>query len=408
MPSIQSLTMTYEALNEYETFSEGDTLRGKVTLALMKETVVESLLVKLKGDADVRWTKKVGDRNHTYSAHRRYFKLRHFLIPEAPKGSINTKILSIADTLVPPGTHVYDFSFNIPPGGMPSSFRGSHGKIVYLLEVKLSRSWRVDRTVEKEIKFASKSIPNLRSFTYVIINEQYYVLLTGETIAVVAKINNSSTSEITPKFSLIRDVVFRAQSNTNYETINIHKVVDRCIKPQTQKTVNCAIKIPNDLILSIQNCDLISVEYHLKVYLDISFASDPKVVFPLIICPPNLALGSQPGGAMGPYSASCDGGPSNSDFAPPYPAQALASPYGDPFSSPSSVLHPPPSAPTFYPPPSAAEITPSVTSPPANVSSAVPPATYASAPLMDFLCQSDEPPPSYSLLFPSSEQSNAK
>lgn len=94
---------------------------------------------------------------------------------------------------------------------------------------------------------------------------EYFVLLTGETIAVVAKINNSSTSELTPKFSLIRDVVFRAQSNTNYETINIHKVVDRCIKPQTQKTVNCAIKIPNDLILSIQNCDLISVEYHLKV-----------------------------------------------------------------------------------------------------------------------------------------------
>lgn len=196
-----------------------------------------------------------------------------------------------------------------------------------------------------------------------------------------------------------------------------------------------------------------------QVYLDISFASDPKVVFPLIIFPPNLAPGSQPGGAMGPYPASYDRGASNSDFAPPsmamnpyqagacgsqrtsnihppspysarsysapppqYPAQPaymgwgrsnpqvsqLASPYGDPFSSPSSVLHPPPSAPTFYPPPSATEVTPSVTSPPTNVSPAVPPPTYASAPLMDFLCQSDEPPPSYSVLFPSSEQSNAK
>lgn len=86
MPSIKSLTMTYDALNENGTFSEGDTIRGKVILALLKEITVESFFLKVKGDADVRWTKKIGDRTHTYSAHRRYFKMKQFLLPEESKG----------------------------------------------------------------------------------------------------------------------------------------------------------------------------------------------------------------------------------------------------------------------------------------------------------------------------------
>lgn len=90
MPAIQSLTLICDALNENETFSEGDLLTGKVTLALLKETPVESLTVKAKGDADVRWTRKSGDRTHTYSAHKRYFKLKQFLIPEDSKGELQT------------------------------------------------------------------------------------------------------------------------------------------------------------------------------------------------------------------------------------------------------------------------------------------------------------------------------
>lgn len=86
MPSIQSFTMTCEEVNDYGTFSEGDTVRGKLTLALLKETAVDSLFVKLKGDANVRWSKKSGEHTHTYSAHRRYFKLKHSIIDEESRG----------------------------------------------------------------------------------------------------------------------------------------------------------------------------------------------------------------------------------------------------------------------------------------------------------------------------------
>ncbi|TNM89760.1 hypothetical protein fugu_003994 [Takifugu bimaculatus] len=460
MPSVQSFTIACEALNEHGTFSEGDVLRGKVTLALIKQISAESMFVKVTGDASVHWTKRVNDRTYTYSADHRYFKLKQPLIPEWAKD------------VIPPGTHVYDFVFNLPSCGMPSSFRGSHGKIVYKLTATLARSWRLDRTVEQELNFNSRSIPNLPTFLLQQIcttnkemgffskgNVQMDVILDrrvfapGETIAVVAKINNSSSSEMTPKFKLKCDIVYRAQGNTNHESSTIAIVSDQCVTPRTQKTVNCALQVPRDLGLSIQNCNLISVEYRLKAYLDISFASDPKVVFPLLICPHSMIHG----GAARPHSASAAGGPSNCDFPPPaaaarpypagatggtlnasvpppflamgpypysaapppqYPAQPafvrgsspyphLASPYGSQSSS-SSVLHPPPAAAAPHPPPSAPEI------PPMNTYPTPPPynATQPSAPLMntDFLSQQDEPPPSYSLLFPESSagQSNSK
>ena len=207
-----------------------------------------------------------------------------------------------------------------------------------------------------------------------------------------------------------------------------------------------------------------------QVYLDISFAFDPEVLLPVVILPPEFLPGLQPGVTASPYLAGATGGPSNSDFPPPtassgpyptspnsggypgaqrysvprpaysdnappmyafqsnlYPAQPPymsggynnpvpqpLSLYGSPSSSSSStpVLHPPPSAPTFHPPPSAPAINPSP--PPSfNMSPSAPTYNSLSSTLMmnaDFLSQSDEPPPSYSLLFPSSatENSNAK
>lgn len=74
---------------------------------------------------------------------------------------------------------------------------------------------------------------------------------------------------MTPKFKLVCDVVYRAQGNTNHESSTITAMSDHRVTPQTQKTVNCALQVPRNLVLSIQNCDLISVEYRLKVCDDV-------------------------------------------------------------------------------------------------------------------------------------------
>lgn len=87
---------------------------------------------------------------------------------------------------------------------------------------------------------------------------------------IVANIDNSSSSEMTPKFKLTQEVVYCARGNTKFEENVIHKVLDNCVKPKTQKQVRCAFKIPQFQTLTILNCDILSVKYYVKVCNNIS------------------------------------------------------------------------------------------------------------------------------------------
>ncbi|XP_042344583.1 arrestin domain-containing protein 3-like [Plectropomus leopardus] len=147
MSPIKNFNLVYESLNEDGTFSEGDTISGAVTFTLTKQTKVKGLMVKAKGDANVHWTEGSGEDETSYSAHKRYFKLKEYLVPKNANG-----------TALPEGVHHFKFRFKIPQGDMPSSFRGAHGKIVYMLEAKMSRSWRWPTEIQTEFKFVSKSL----------------------------------------------------------------------------------------------------------------------------------------------------------------------------------------------------------------------------------------------------------
>ena len=83
---IQDFKLTYKLLNKEKTFSEGDIVAGTVTFTLTRETKVKSLLVKVKGDANVHWTEGSGIRETDYEAHRRYLKVKEYLLAEKPEG----------------------------------------------------------------------------------------------------------------------------------------------------------------------------------------------------------------------------------------------------------------------------------------------------------------------------------
>ncbi|XP_029019454.1 arrestin domain-containing protein 3-like [Betta splendens] len=394
MAPIKDLNLSYEALNERGTFSAGDTLAGTLSFTLTKETKIKSLFVKAKGEARVHWTEGSGDDETSYSAHRRYFKLKELLIEENAKGTVLSQ-----------GIHRFKFRFKIPEGHLPPSFRGLHGWIAYTLEAKVSRSWRWPSRVKQEIDFVSKSIPqhdnvmcpqsgSVSKETGVFSKGQIQLSATvdrrfcspGDTLSAVAKICNSSSKTMRPKFNLQQVTVYRAGSATNSSTKSLCKAVGETIASNSEESVSCQLQLPVDAVHTLYSCEIISIDYYLKVYLDISFAIDPEVVFPLIVIPSYLLRPPYPGGAAG--------GPSCSDFpAEPYPAHGGPGAYG--YQAPGiypqmdsggrSSQWPQQANPNSFPP--AAFTPPSLLGP----SSAAPPPF-----------QQGGEPPSYTSLFPHS------
>ncbi|XP_042343744.1 arrestin domain-containing protein 2-like [Plectropomus leopardus] len=245
MSLIKDFHLVYHSLNEEGIFSEGDTISGTVTFTLTKQTNVKGLMVKAKGDANVHWKECSENGETTYSAHKRYFKLKQYLVPEHTKG-----------TVLPRGVHNFKFHLKILfNSDMPSSFRGAHGKIVYMLEAKMSMSWCWPTKKQTEFKFVSKSLSHR-----------------GQVMC--------------PQFGSVGKKVGVFSKGWVQMSTTVHTKV---CSPGT-------------------------------VYLDIKFAFDPEVVFPLVIVPSSFAA-LQPEEAAG--GASYSDSPASAFPVGPYPAPAV-------------------------------------------------------------------------------------
>ncbi|XP_051278698.1 arrestin domain-containing protein 2, partial [Dicentrarchus labrax] len=334
----------------------------------------------------------------------KYFKHKEYLVGENAKG-----------TVLPQGAHSFTFELKFPQGDFPSSFKGEYGKIVYILEAKMSRSWRMASNAQKELKFVSKSFSlpgqvacpqsgSVDKNVGVFSKEKVRMSATidknicspGDTLFVVATISNSSSKTMRAKFNLLQTAVYRASGSTTSSEISLCKMAGDNIPLNSEETVSCQLKVPDDAIYTLHNCEILSVDYCVKVYLDISFAIDPEVVFPLNIVPSGFA-NLHPGQAMGPYPAGAVGAPSYSDFPPPafptgpYPMPTGPGTYGYPAPNPTQHLNPT----------SGYNQWPQQPAPYGYPNAAFPPVPYQ-APTAPPMFQQGEQPPNYMSLFPPS------
>uniref|UniRef100_A0A3Q3X737 Arrestin C-terminal-like domain-containing protein n=1 Tax=Mola mola TaxID=94237 RepID=A0A3Q3X737_MOLML len=347
--------VAYKPTNDKNTFTCGDYVSGEVILEVTKDCAIDSLSVKFKGKAKVIWTEHYGNTTVVYHSKDKYFSMKHYFVRDKNHHG---------DNVVAAGYHIYPFTFQFPFQDMPSSFTGESGKIVYSLEARLSRSMRIDKKDSTKINFVSTADPRsndelmapqhgsknkkMKLFTSgsvaMDVNLEKTGFFQGEGLKVLACIQNNSSREIKPKFCLYRKQSFFAQGRRRVSTKDLIKEVGQPIPPSSNEKVTTVINIPHDAEPSVLDCSIIKAEYRLRVYLDIKYASDPDIKFPIVILPacefPAVApppaasgFGLQPFGNADPSSYIAPlqppGVPQPLDTPPPYAAYGMYPPLAD-------------------------------------------------------------------------------
>uniref|UniRef100_A0A671KU88 Arrestin C-terminal-like domain-containing protein n=1 Tax=Sinocyclocheilus anshuiensis TaxID=1608454 RepID=A0A671KU88_9TELE len=335
--SIKELSFHYDRINE-------------IVLEVTKEIKVGSFFVKLTGDANVRWTEGSGDDETTYSDHERYFKLKQYFIQESSKKD---------GPVIRPGSHVFPFRFQLPQQNMPPSFKGNHGWVKYVLTVKLSRPWKPTSSTYTELIFvlrndgtndhllqpqAGTQDKKMKLFgsgkMSITVTSEKTGYMQGEMIRVFVDINNSSSRDVKLKYSLKQQQTFIAGRSTNRGFKHIVKETRDRIPSGEKSKFTVDMTLPRDLTVTIENCRIIKVQYELKISLDVSFASDPAVTFPVVILPADQQCPPWQGPPRG--------------FQPYPPPQPSPVPYPGELPPPPSGLYPNLYDPTVLPHPGAA------------------------------------------------------
>ncbi|XP_051807085.1 arrestin domain-containing protein 3-like [Acanthochromis polyacanthus] len=234
----------------------------------------------------------VGLSTGKYHSKEKYFSVQQSIIKEGQ-----------GNHTIGQGFHVYPFSFQIPTQELPSSFHGKYGKTLYTLEANLSRSMRIDSKAKAEFTLIHRGNPDpmlmisqqgnidkkMKLFNSgavgMDVNIERMGFHQGEGIKVVASIQNRSSREIKPKYCLYRKYSYFAKGNRKVDTKDILKEEGEAVPPSAGQTVTKIITVPPTTPVSILNCKIIKVEYRLRVSLDVKYASDPEMKFPIVILP---------------------------------------------------------------------------------------------------------------------------
>lgn len=213
--TVTHFTIEYDSINSKNTFTNGDTITGRVIVEVSKETTINSLVFIAKGEARVRWSEHYGQyQHHVYWQNEKYYEVKHYLLRASRQDGktyifyicLNNPGLSFrvyqtdfclcfgspGTEVIKKGRNVFPFSFQIPdrcaylifvhfhistPGALqfifcccplyrklPSTFTSSIGKIIHKLKAELKQSMKLTKKAKVHFTFVSKpdmDIPGL-------------------------------------------------------------------------------------------------------------------------------------------------------------------------------------------------------------------------------------------------------
>ncbi|KAL6114338.1 uncharacterized protein ACO6RY_05127 [Pungitius sinensis] len=331
--TIKTFAIEYDAINSKNTFTNGDTINGRVIVEASKTTTVKSLVFIATGEARVKWSEQYGDHHHVYWSNEKYYDIKHHILSEKRKDG--TEVIG-------KGRHEFPFSFSIPDGKFPSSLKTNIGNIVHKLKAELKQSMKLTKKAKTHFTFVSKAdmgIPGLMDPQHgckdksvgvfgsgnvsMDVHTQRMGFKQGEAIQLTVKVSNNSTRSVKPKFVLYEKKSFFAQGHRKISINEILKEKMESIASSGKETVSTLITVPWELPPSILNCSIITQEYKLKIHLKLKYARNPEIKLPIVILPSSevLAENPPPAAAAAAFGFEAFGNPDKVPWSMPPPSQ---------------------------------------------------------------------------------------
>lgn len=282
-------------------YHPGERVTGQVIVELKGDMKMRSLRVFMRGVAKVHWTEsrstgsRLGSYTEHYNAEVEYFFKRQVLFGgEVSEGR---------ETLVE-GRHEFNFAFDLPMGGIATSFEGKHGSIRYWLRAEMDKPWAFNHKTKKAFTVISPIDINKPEYQIQVENNIEKTLCCwlctsgpisitartdrrgycpGESIAISAEFDNQSSRTVTPYASLHQTQAFFANGKSRVRRTKFTVLTGLPVAPGNGGMWESQLlKIPA-VSPSIMNCCVMKVDYFVKVALHIPGSYNLTLQLPVVI-----------------------------------------------------------------------------------------------------------------------------
>ncbi|KAK0055336.1 arrestin domain-containing protein 3 [Biomphalaria pfeifferi] len=202
------------------------------------------------------------------------------------------------------GHHELNFSFDLPMGGISTSFEGKHGSIRYWLKAEMDKPWSFNHKTKKAFTVISPIDINRPEYQVQVESSVEKTLCCwlctsgpisitsrtdrrgycpGESIAISAEFDNHSSRTVIPYATLYQSQTFFASGKSRVRRTKFTVLTGLPVAPGTRGSWDSQLlKIPA-VTPSIINCCVMKVDYYVKVALHINGAYNLTMHLPVVI-----------------------------------------------------------------------------------------------------------------------------
>ncbi|XP_053611866.1 arrestin domain-containing protein 3 [Plodia interpunctella] len=272
--------------NQLNTYYAGQTVNGKIEYTFDSPKKVRGIQVNFKGEAHTEWYESKQQENEqgktesndtTHTGHEEYFQVSYYILGSSSGNEIE----------IPAGKQVYNFTCTLPPV-LPSSFEGEFGYVRYTVKVTLDRPWKFNQDTKMAFTVINaldlNLNPSYREPIHIQMEKTFCCFCCaspplsvdvlapvsgycpGQVIPITVDIENKSNVQVhLVKVFLRKVVTYRASSATKKTKDIILTIQEGPAPAGSTKHWNLNMEIPPIPPSNLVNCNIIDLDYDLKV-----------------------------------------------------------------------------------------------------------------------------------------------